>query len=97
MILRHRFPVMMLSAPLKTGIQMPLPVAAGGYRELDRPRVVPIRNRRKTIAIKSNAFAARLLRFLGLRQPRTNASPKTAAAIKRAQAMTAITPQEYLF
>jgi hypothetical protein len=98
MILRHRFPLMMLSAPVKTGIQMPLPISLGGYRQADRPRTLVIRNRRKTIAGKSNTMAGRLLRFLGLRKTaRSKPSPRVVAAIKRAQAMTAIAPQEYLF
>jgi hypothetical protein len=103
MILRHRFPLMMLSAPIKTGIQMPLPIALGSYRDPYRTRVVSIRNRRKTAAMKTTAtkpgtLAARLMRFLGSRKmARTKSSPKMAAAIRRAQSMTAITPQEYLF
>lgn len=97
MILRNRF-VLMMSAPLKTGIQMPLPIAIKGYRELDRPRTLVIRNRRRTIVGKSWPLASRLLRRLGLRPTaRSKPSPKMEAAIRRARAVTAITPHEYLF
>ncbi len=88
----------MLSAPIKTGIQMPLPIAINGYRELHLPRRLVIRNRRRTIAGKSLPLVARLLTFLGLRKtPKSKPSRKVAAAVRRAKAMTAITPQEYLF
>jgi hypothetical protein len=99
MIQRHRVPLMMLSAPIKTGIQMPLPIALNGFRGLDRPRSLVIRNRlRKAITGKSLPLATRILRFLGLsKTAKSKPSPKLAAAIKRAKAMTAITPQEYLF
>jgi len=94
----NRFPLMMLSIPVKSGIHMPLPIAIGGYRELDRPRTILIRDRRRTIGGKSSLLAARLMRFLGLRTaPKSKASPKVVAAFKRAQAITAITPQEYPF
>jgi hypothetical protein len=98
MSLRNRFRWMMMSTPLKAGIQMPLPIAVNVYRELARPRTMVIRNRRRTILRNSRPLAMRLLKFLGLRKvPASKLSPKVAVAIRRARAMTAITPQEYLF
>jgi hypothetical protein len=88
---------MAFAAPLKTGIQMPLPMAVGGYRERNLSCTLPIRNRPRTIAGKSSPLGARLMKLLGLRKIRRARSPKVVAAIKRAQAITAITPQEYLF
>ncbi len=88
----------MLSAPVKTGIQMPLPIALCDYRALDWPCTLAFRNRRGTIARKSSPLGSRILGFLGLQKAaKSKPSPKVVAAMKRAKAMPALTPQEYLF
>ena len=76
----------------KFGIQMPLPVSSAGYRELNRPR-----ERQPATTAKLSMLKFGLLRILASLCPEFRGPQNIETASKRAQAMPAITPQEFLF
>jgi hypothetical protein len=102
--LRRDFSSFRIIGPVpKIGIQMPLSVSPIGYRQLNRRYPSARRERsgkrhsQPPMVVKLSMLKFGLLKILALLCPEFRGPQNIKAACKRAQAMPAITPQEFLF